>query len=860
MSLNRVRKTADDAAPFKGGGGAALLVVESVHKRFPGVHALKGVSFEVRAGEIHALVGENGAGKSTLMRILAGVHPPDGGSIRIDGNPVTIGSPAEGLRLGIAMVYQDTRLAPTLDVAWNLALGHEPGGAVFVDRRAMDEAARDALAAVGADIDPRRMAGDLSRAERQQVEIARALARRARVLILDEPTSALTLAETDRLMEILSDLRVRGTGIVFISHRVPEVLALADRITVLKDGEVAGEVAAAGATQQQIVELMVGRPIGLAFPPRAKGAGEVAARLRLKGDADATEIVLRRGIITGFAGLQDAGQSAAARALFGDTGADYDIEVGGAPFQPRGPADALGASIVYVPSDRRGEGLSETHGIRENIALPYVDRWATVGLLATAREAAEVDGAARAIGVKAPDWETPLSSLSGGNQQKVVFARWGLHAADVLVFDEPTQGVDVATKLELYRLIRDRAASGAAVAVISSDLVELIGLSDRIVVFSDGRPVRDVDGATATEAGLLSLAVTGGRRRDESGTTATGARLAIFGRYGPTALLLLLVAAIFAVTAANTDFFLTARNLGSLAGQAAPLLFAALGQMAVILLGGIDLTVGPVISLVTTIASYLLAPDAPVPAAVGIAACLGAGLAVGALNAAVIVLFRIPDLVATLGTFSVVQGLALIVRPSPGGTLDPEIAAAITERIGRLPLVFIAAVLVYVLVEAILVRGRLGARLYALGGSAEAAAVAGIRGGRLRAFAYMFSGVMAAVAGLIIAARIGSGDPQAGSAFTLASVTAVVVGGTSVFGGVGTAAGTFLGATLVILIQNVLNQFQVSAYWQYIWTGLLTIAAVAGYGLRSPDRRGAMAARARAALRVTKVKKREGDV
>ena len=859
MSAETYGKTADGAAPWKGGGAPPLLAVEAIHKRFPGVHALKGVSFEVRAGEIHALVGENGAGKSTLMRILAGVHPPDEGAICIDGTAVAIGSPAEGLRLGIAMVYQDTRLAPTLDVAWNLALGHEPGGAVFIDRRAMDEAARAALAAVGADIDPRRMAGDLSRAERQQVEIARALSRCARVLILDEPTSALTLTETERLMEILSGLRARGTGIVFISHRVPEVLALADRITVLKDGEVAGEVAAAAATPQQIVEMMVGRPIGLAFPQRSEGAGEVAACLRLTGDADAAEIVLRRGNITGFAGLQDAGQSAAGRALFGDTSVAYDIEVGSARFQPRGPADALAASVVYVPADRRGEGLSESHGIRENIALPLVDRWATTGLLATGREATEVDKAARAIGVKAPDWETPLSSLSGGNQQKVVFARWGLQAADVLVFDEPTQGVDVATKLELYRLIRDRATAGAAVAVISSDLIELIGLSDRIMVFSDGRPVREVDAATATEAGILSLAVTGGRRNESCDSVAKGARRAQFGRYGPTALLLLLVAAIFTLTAANTDFFLTPRNLGSLAGQAAPLLFAALGQMAVILLGGIDLTVGPIISLVTTIASYLLAPDALVPAAVGIAACLGAGLAVGALNAAVIVVFRVPDLVATLGTFSVVQGLALMVRPSPGGTLDPEIAAAITERIGRLPLAFIAVLLVFLLAEAILARGRLGARLYALGGSAEAAAVAGIRGDRLRAMAYMFSGFMAAVAGLIIAARIGSGDPQAGSAFTLASVTAVVAGGTSVFGGVGTAAGTFLGAILVVLIQNVLNQFQVSAYWQYIWTGLLTIAAVAGHGLRSSDRRRAMTARARAVFRVTQAKKRKDE-
>jgi ribose transport system ATP-binding protein len=528
--------------------------------------------------------------------------------------------------------------------------------------------------------------------------------------------------------------------------------------------------------------------------------------------------------------------------MFGDRG-DYELDLGGQPFAPQGPADALAAGVVYAPADRRGEGLAEPHSIRENVALPHVGAWAGAGLLARAREAQAVDRAARAIGVRAPDWETPVGMLSGGNQQKVVFARWSLQAARVLVLDEPTQGVDVATKQELYRLIRDRAAAGAAVVVVSSDLVELIGLSDRIVVFADGRPVAEVAAAEASEASLLSLAVTGARRHGPD--TAQGAARSFLGRYGPAVLLLALVALIAAVTAASTDYFLTPRNLGALAGQTAPLLFAALGQMAVILLGGIDLTVGPVISLVTTIASYLLAPDAPVPVAVGVAACLGAGLAVGLLNAAVIVLFRIPDLVATLGTFSVVQGIALILRPAPGGSIDPEVAAAITERIGRLPLAFLAAVAVFLVAEALLVRGRLGARLYTLGGSAEAAAVAGIDGARLRALVYLFSGLMAAVAGLMIAARIGSGDPQAGATFTLASVTAVVVGGTPVFGGMGTAAGTFLGAVLVVLIQNVLNQFQVTAYWQYVWTGLLTIAAVVGYGLRSPAERRAMAERAR---------------
>ena len=284
-------------------------------------------------------------------------------------------------------------------------------------------------------------------------------------------------------------------------------------------------------------------------------------------------------------------------------------------------------------------------------------------------------------------------------------------------------------------------------------------------------------------------------------------------------------------------------------GQLAPVAFAALGQMATILLGGIDLSIGPTISLVTAIASYVLSPDTGWPVWLGMTACIGAGAAVGCLNGVLTAILRIPDLVATLATFSIVQGIALIVRPSPGGRVDPEVAAMITERIGRLPISFIVVVLVIIAAEVLLFRGRLGARLYSVGSSAEAAHAAGIDAKRWRFAVYVFSGMMAAIAGLIIAARIGSGDPQAGTAFTLASVTAVVIGGTSVFGGVGTATGTFFGATLIILMQNVFNQFQINAYWQYIWTGILTLLAVGFHSFRSTERRARMRATAASLLK-----------
>ena len=827
-----------------------VLSVRGVEKRFGGVHALKSVSLDIRPGEIHALVGENGAGKSTLMRVLTGAHPPDSGTVLIDGAEVHLTSPQDAFANGIAMVWQDTRLAMTLDVAWNISLGHEPGGRILVDRAAMLDVARTALARIGSAADPLALPSELSRAQTQQVEIARALSRRTRVLILDEPTSALTPAETRGLFEVLAELRDQGTAIVFISHRIPEVLALADWVTVMKDGAITGTLSAAEMTEARIVSMMVGREMGLDFPPRASAPGEVVLRaegLRTAG-AENIGFEVRAGEIVGFGGIEGSGQQETARALFGLGLKGGEVRLDGQPVSLETPARAIAAGLIYVPADRQREGLFQIHSIRENAALPHVGDWTRLGLIDRGREAREVGAQMQTLQVKAPELETLVGALSGGNQQKVVFARWFIGAARVYVLDEPTQGVDVETKMEIYALIRRLAEEGAAVVVVSSDLPELIGLTDRILVFSEGRIRADLASATATEECVMRHAVGGTADGPSAAASADPTRRKprrpMVQRYLPALLLLALVALIATAASFAAPYFLTPRNFASMGGQISPLAIAALGQMATILLGGIDLSVGPTISLVTAIASYLLAPDSGVPVALGVLACLGAGLAVGAVNATLTTVLRIPDLVATLATFSIVQGIALIVRPSPGGLVSSDFAGAVTMRLGTVPLIFLLTLALYLLAEALLLRGRLGARFYAIGANPASAQAAGIATDRLCAGAYLFSGFMAALAGLVIAARIGSGDPQAGTTFTLATVTAVVVGGTLIFGGVGTAVGTLLGAILIILMQNVLNQLYVSAYWQYVWTGVLTLVAVGFHGLRTPERRAAMRAAA----------------
>ncbi|MBX9456415.1 MAG: ATP-binding cassette domain-containing protein [Rhizobium sp.] len=835
------------------------LKVDGIVKSFPGVKALKGVSLECRPGEIQALVGENGAGKSTLMRVLAGAYQPDSGSITVDGKPVTLAGPRDAADRGIAMVYQDTRLVPDLDTPQNIFLGREPGG-VLLDYRKMRADAATLLARLGETLDLSERVGDKPLAERQIIELARALSSNARVLILDEPTSALTPREVDRLFAILRDLRAAGTSIVFISHRLPEVFAISDRITVLKDGEMIGTVDADTVHEDSIVRMMVGRDLALAYPPRNDNPGEVvlsATRLSAPGRFDGVNLTVRAGEILGLGGIAGSGQQDIVRALFGLVpGATGQITIRGKVAAIDTPGAAIRAGVVYLPSDRRGEGMFLPHSISDNIVLPHVKDWSRLGILDTAREREAVARQVASLQVKTPSVAQPVELLSGGNQQKVTFARWLLADPKVCIFDEPTQGVDVGTKLEIYTLVRQLADRGIAVIVVSSDVMELIGISDRIQVVADGRIVDEVPGAEATEQRIIGAAVKASTTATDTGPAPAQRRprpkSGMIARYGASLMLLSIVILACAYAAIATPYFFTPRNFASLAIQISPLVIVALGQFTVIVLGGIDLSAGPNISLATAIASFLIAADSVTGIPAGIVVVLLAGLAVGCLNGILVQWLRLPDLVATLSTFSMVAGLALIVRPAPGGLVDPGFAGTVLLRIGYVPVAFIVAVLAVIVIEVLLLRGRLGMRLYSVGSSPDAAFVAGVPTGHVRFMAYLFCGLMASIAGLIIASRIGSGDPQAGTNFTLLSVTAVVLGGTSVFGGRGTVVGVFFAACLLMVIQNAMNHLQVSAYWQYIFTGGLTLAAVAIYSresgrsllslLRSPSRGGQHAA------------------
>ena len=489
-----------------------LLSLSAVTKRFPGVVALDAVDLVVRAGRVHALVGENGAGKSTLLKIVAGADRPDGGTIELDGAPVHFSAPRDALNVGVTVIYQELSLVPQLSAEANIFLGMEPSRYGVLDGRVAASRARDALQSLGADFDPRSPAGELSIAEQQLVELARALARDARLIALDEPTAALSQVETARLFEQIRRLCARDIAVIFVSHRLEEVRRIADELTVLRDGRRVFSGSAAGLEDADIIRHMVGRDVEYArLPSAAPPVGapwlEATALGSGRSFADVT-LAVRRGEIVGLAGLVGAGRTEVARCLAGADPHDAGtMTLGGAPYRPASPRDAIARGVVYLPEDRKTQGLVLGMSVRENVTLATLQAFSAWGVVRSQLERDAAGRQTRAVELRPPDIEREAGTLSGGNQQKVVLAKWLLADADLLIFDEPTRGVDVAAKAELHHLIRSLADAGKAVLVISSELPEVLALADRIVVMREGRVAGELPGSGATAEAVLSLAL-----------------------------------------------------------------------------------------------------------------------------------------------------------------------------------------------------------------------------------------------------------------------------------------------------------------------------------------------------------------
>ena len=494
----------------------SLLEVSGVDKHFGGVAALRGASLEVRGGEVHALMGENGAGKSTLARIVAGIVRADAAAIRFEGRTAEIASPRDAQRLGIGIIHQELDLFPNLTAGENMVIGNlrfrEGAWARF---RRMGEFCRPYFEQVGLGCGMREPAASLSIAQRQLLAIARALSMNARLLLMDEPTSSLFDDAVERLFALIRGLRARGVSVVYVSHKMDEIFRIADRVTVLRDGQTVGTRDAASSDAAELIRLMVGRDLNLAGSSHGVPRGGIVLEVdnlstgRLRG----VSFALGRGEVLGVAGLVGAGRSELGAALFGlDPIRGCRIRLSGGDYQPRSPRDAMRRGVGLVPEDRRTAGLMMSMSVRENASLATLDRFARWGFLAHSRERRELELVSRRVALRSPSPGTCVSNLSGGNQQKVLLARWLLLHPDILFLDDPTRGIDIAAKQDIYRLIEELAGAGKAVILVSSELPELLRCCHRILVLREGRVTAVFDAAEGTQEKIMAAATLAGAR------------------------------------------------------------------------------------------------------------------------------------------------------------------------------------------------------------------------------------------------------------------------------------------------------------------------------------------------------------
>ena len=489
----------------------ALLRMEGIEKLFPGVHALNNCRFEIHRGEVHALVGENGAGKSTMMKVLTGIYKRDGGTIHYKGREIDLSSPEEAQALGIGIIHQELNLMPHLSVAENIFIGREPMRGPFLDKKKANADARKLLNSLRIDIDPTLPCNKLSVAKQQMVEIAKALSYDSELLVMDEPSAALTEAEVQELFRFIRDLKKRGHAIIYISHRLDELPQITDRITVMRDGQYVGTVNTADVTKEQIISMMVGRVIY--EQPKTKsevpeGAPVILeARGLVANNVKNVSFKLKKGEILGFAGLMGAGRTETMRALFGaDPKAGGEIFLNGKPVKIESPSDAVDLGIGYLSEDRKAFGVAVGLSVSENSVMANLDQYSTGGFVNRRRVNEVTQEYVDKLSIKTPGVRQLVKNLSGGNQQKVVIAKWLIKNCDILIFDEPTRGIDVGAKSEIYQLMNELVRMGKSIIMISSEMPELLRMSDRLVVMCEGRVTGELDISESTQEKIMTLA------------------------------------------------------------------------------------------------------------------------------------------------------------------------------------------------------------------------------------------------------------------------------------------------------------------------------------------------------------------
>lgn len=822
----------DSPANVHIGSSRPVLRLTGITKRFGGVHALQDAHLEVCAGEIHGLVGENGAGKSTLINIACGVLHPDAGEILLGDRQVVISSPRHAAALGVAVVHQEADLFPQLSVAENMLLSRGLVRSRFglVRWGATHQEAQRLLRVLDESFDVRQAAAALSVARRMMSGIAAAVSEQARVLFLDEPTSSLTRHEMENFFRQVRKLRSEGVGIVYVSHRLDEVLELCDRVTVLRDGETVAHKPAAEWTMDGIVSAMVGRDLEELYLKRRVALGDVRLRVERATDEGGAfydvSLDVRSGEVLGLYGFVGAGRSELGQALFGLRSLrSGKVTVDGAALRARTPRQALRQGVAYVPEDRLVQAVFRDHSVRTNISVAVLRELSVCGVVRAKRERTLVERVMRDMCVRAESAEQPMGTLSGGNQQKVVFGRWLATAPKVLVLDEPTRGVDVSAKAEIHKLVCDLAAQGTAVLLISSELPEIMAMSDRVVTLSEGRQTGQFDPACDSQEAVAAAAVP---RAIEDPVARGSIQPRWFShmlRLREMSLLLFLVVLTGAMTAMKPREFATLENfLDVLANAALPAIMAQ-GAMLIICAGGIDISVGSIMGLVGALAG--LAAKAGAPPMLCLAMAMLTACLLSLANAATALTARIHPIIVTLAGISIYRGLMRWVTAGREVMQLPSAYRAFAEgNLWGVPKICYYVIAVTIAVHIFLRYTLLGRQVLALGNSPRAARIIGLSRVRLTFLVFAVSGLLVGLTAVLHAGFYGKVQANTGEGWELRAIAAAVIGGTNILGGRGSAIGALLGAFLVALLYNMLILADISSYWQHAFVGALILLAV----------------------------------
>ncbi len=804
-----------------------VLELTGIGKSFPGVVALRAIDLALRAGTIHALIGENGAGKSTLINVLSGTLAPDAGALLLDGRAVLIPSASQAHALGIVTVHQEVDLFPDLSVLENVGLqqGLPANRLGLVDWATQRRRTQLALRAVGDPVPADVLAGRLTPAQRQLVEIGAAVSQSARVLVLDEPTSSLSDAEAQILFAHLRRFRAAGAAILYVSHRFEDVFALADEVTVLRDGQRTWTGPLAETSPAALIRHMVGRDLA-APPPRAdRPLGPVRLACAELSAADGSfagvTLSVRGGEVLGLYGLVGAGRSEWAQGVFGLRPlARGEVQIDGRPVRPSSPGQMARRGLAYVPEDRLRQGLCRNLGVRANAVLAALRRLAPFGWMMRSREAQQARAIVDQLAVRLHSLEQPIGTLSGGNQQKVVLGRWLSCEPAVLVLDEPTRGVDVGAREEIYALVRRLAEEGRAIVFISSDLPEVVAHADRVGVFCSGRLVAILGPGSTTAEEIAAAAMPTERGAPERGPAPRQF-------HAPRALrelaLALVVIVFFATLHGLTGTFLGPSGVRSLLTDAALLSFCAVGAALVLMAGGLDISLGALMALSAAVAGKLWAQGAPLPAVV--LAALGVGAAGGALNAALSMLGRVHPIVVTLGTMSVYRGLTLWWLGENVHVDNERRSWAVASVLG-LPLAAWLGLGLLVVAWWALRHTLAGRALYAFGSNPAAAHRVGIERGPVWLKAFAIQGALVGLAGLLFLARSGGLQPTSYEEKTLDAIAAAVVGGVAITGGRGSVWGVALGCLFLVSLTPACTALQLAPTWRQALVGSVMVVAV----------------------------------